>query len=722
MEFKKKYLKYKEKYLNLKNQIGGLKTLNELQNPENRQLVNTISESTVTIINAHGGIDIDNWYVIPDNTYILTTSEIGGITCNNYNEVFNNLINEKLNRQNLKSMLSKTIEGRTNDGAQLNKKNTYKGLFELYEPYDVIPKINLDFHHNEKSSTSKDIIYTWLTYNAFEQNNSMSNSLFDSYFQVTPSRPLDIHIKKGSLINIGKFREYVYKIINDYETNLLNDFVESNNISDEFKNYFNKSSDEYNGRKGIFSLPVAYTVKNIEEQKFFSMVITLYIKKFDKLNYDIKEVVDTLDRSRVNLIVLTSCLFTTEIKYELLQKFYSMNPKNTLKYFTNQNIYINKNSSFQNESFVIPSFYEQGYIPIINKSIHAIRELLNIKKEELPAKLDRIKYLLEERIHNIAQTDLTILLNHIIKLDNIDVLKLFRINFNYTPIDILLNIGNTDSNEILEEILRFKSIDKKTISQKVCNKLNFLKVLINKNYNIECKITDVELTEYYITKNGIDNSFSQTFKTSSFVDDYGIPQENRDHIIDRSLLFSYINKYQIKDEKLFKNKYLFNDLLRKGYFNDKIELGRSILINNILPYEDIGNIHDLYLQYLQFNNKEEIINQYLQIYKNNKNSYLGLDSIWQYYHQISSDFHYKYDLLIKNNVDIKNYKINGFFILDILKNFNNYRIDEWAQERLLPDINKNIELLEKLGFSSNNIKINKEIMNQFNRDISFEDF
>ena len=54
------------------------------------------------------------------------------------------------------------------------------------------------------------------------------------------------------------------------------------------KNYFNKSSDEYNGRKGIFSLPVAYTVKNIEEQKFFSMVITLYIKKFDKLNYEFK--------------------------------------------------------------------------------------------------------------------------------------------------------------------------------------------------------------------------------------------------------------------------------------------------------------------------------------------------------------------------------------------------------------------------------------------------
>ena len=141
----------------------------------------------------------------------------------------------------------------------------------------------------------------------------MSNSLFDSYFQVTPSRPLDIHIKKGALINIGKLKEYLYKIINDYEPNLLNDFIESNNISDEFKNYFNKSSDEYNGRKGIFSLPALYTVKDIEDQKFISMVITLYIKKYTKLDYHIKEVVDTLDTSRVNLIVLTSCLYTKEI-------------------------------------------------------------------------------------------------------------------------------------------------------------------------------------------------------------------------------------------------------------------------------------------------------------------------------------------------------------------------------------------------------------------------
>ena len=666
MAFREKYLKYKKKYLNLKNQMGGLKTLNELQNPENRQLVDTISESTVTIINAHGGIDIKEWYVIPENTYILTTSEIGGITCNNYNEVFNNLINEKLNRQNLKSMLSKTIEGKTNETKPLNKKNTYKGLYELYEPHDIIPKILLSFHHNENEYSSKDVIYTWLTYSAFQQNNNMSNSLFDSYFQVTPSRPLDIHIKKGALINIGKLKEYLYKIINDYEPNLLNDFIESNNISDEFKNYFNKSSDEYNGRKGIFSLPALYTVKDIEDQKFISMVITLYIKKYTKLDYHIKEVVDTLDTSRVNLIVLTSCLYTKEIYYELLQRFYEKTPKNTLTnrlrtpLYSNQYItYLDKfkildrvsTNDFKSSYSLISAYdlgddNELGYSDILRTAVSAREELYAITPQEVPAKLDRIKYLLENRLIIltkyfrfqlgdrvvISETSLIGLVNHILTFNNIDILRTFRLNLNI-PMDILLSVlpGITDE-QMFIEMLKFKELKNKEnseISAKVCSKLNFLKILINKGYKINCTINDRELAELYINREGI----KKIFNPESF------------NKIQLQLICEYIVRYQIKDEVIkiltdssnrLPQKDIFNKLLSLGYFNDKIKLGRDIFVNlfyNI--YDDPINVesnisnYSFYLTNLQFRDKEEMILEFLRLHKLNKTMYtnLGLDSV-----------------------------------------------------------------------------------------------
>jgi hypothetical protein len=713
MAFREKYLKYKEKYLNLKNQMGGLKTLDELQNPENRHLVDTISESTVTIINAHGGIDINQWYVIPENTYILTTSEIGGTTCNNYNEVFNNLINEKLNRQNLKSMLSKTIEGKINDGAQLNKKNIYKGLYELYEPHDIIPKIHLSFHHNESEYSSKDVIYTWLTYSAYQQDNSMSNSLFDDYFKVSLSRPLDIHIKKGALINIVKFKEYLYKIINDYEPNLLNDFIESNNISDEFKNYFNKSSDEYNGRKGIFSLPVAYTVKNIEEQKFFSMVITLYIKKYTKLDYDIKEVVDTLDRKGINLIVLTSCLYTKEIYYELLQKFYSTRSRSSFKLSAPQ--YYNKYIT-NIDYWMIPKFTEGLYSEIYETSKGAIRELLAVTPEEASSKFDRIKYLLENRVIDLNESTL---LNHILTLNHIEILKIFRLNLNITEEVLLSILPGITSEQTFIEMLKFTKLKNRSnhkISEKVQYKKNLLKILINKGYRIGYCSGDDELHELYIKKYDIKDMINDPFGSSG--------------------LTKYIIKYQIKDEviQILTNPHLwmrerrstmgerrlFSGLLGAGYFNDNIKLGRDIFFglecgeydNPTYMYAFMKDL-EFYIRNLQFTDNDEMFIELLKYRKSrgDKNRYIYLDRFNQFLEPTYTDIKYRINLLDKVDDDIRKFRYKqgtaSYLILDIMKNFNNYKVRE-GLKHLIPNINKKMQLLEELGFPSEGQRIDKE--------------
>jgi hypothetical protein len=715
MAFREKYLKYKEKYLNLKNQMGGLKTLNELQNPENRQLVNTISESTVTIINAHGGIDIKEWYVIPENTYILTTSEIGGITCNIYNEVFNNLINERLNRQNLKSMLSKTIEGKTNETKPLNKKNTFKGLYELYEPHDIIPKIHLSFHHNESEYSSKDVIYTWLTYSPYQQNNSMSNSLFDSYFQVTPSRPLDIHIKKGALINIGKFKEYLYKIINDYEPNLLNDFIESNNISDEFKNYFNKSSDEYNGRKGIFSLPALYTVKDIEDQKFISMVITLYIKKYPKLDYHIKEVVDTLDRSRVNLIVLTSCLYTKEIYYQLLQKFYSTRSRSSIISHTPQyyNTYITNI-----DYWMIPKFTEVLYSEIYETSKGAIRELLAVTPEEASSKLDKIKYLLENRVIDFNESTL---LNHILALNNIEILKIFRLNLNINEEALLSVLPGITSEQTFIEMLKFTKLNNRSnhkISEKVQYKLNFLEILINKGYRIGYCTGNEELRELYIKKYGIKNMVNDRFGSSGLAD-YIIKYQIKDEVIQ---ILTNPRLSMVTSQSTLGERSLFSRLLNRGYFNDNIKLGRDIFFDLECPeYSDPKYMSafmpnfEFYLRNLQFKDIDEMFIELLKFRKSRgrENRYIYLDRAEQFIELDTEDLKYKINLLNKVD-DFRNfrYKKEGtasYLILDILKNFNNYRVDR-LQQITIQKINRNIQLLEELGFPSEGIKIDKETM------------
>jgi len=62
----------------------------------------------LTLVQAHGSIKIDKWYSLPENVYLLTTAEIGGITCGNYNQVFRQLANDSNDRKGLKKILETT--------------------------------------------------------------------------------------------------------------------------------------------------------------------------------------------------------------------------------------------------------------------------------------------------------------------------------------------------------------------------------------------------------------------------------------------------------------------------------------------------------------------------------------------------------------------------------------------------------------------------------------
>ena len=151
MNYKEKYFKYKHKYMFLKNNLSGGKYIVGTKHSD--KLIN----SNLTLVQAHGGINITKWYALPENVYLLTTSDIGGYTCAEYNKVFSELINDTNDRTNLKNIL-KTVSEKNIHPENKVVSSLYEGGNIIYEPGDLIPIIQLEFNNNI-TSNSANVIY-----------------------------------------------------------------------------------------------------------------------------------------------------------------------------------------------------------------------------------------------------------------------------------------------------------------------------------------------------------------------------------------------------------------------------------------------------------------------------------------------------------------------------------------------------------------------------------
>ena len=172
----KKIIKYKNKYQKLKVLHGGLEIVGTMDPAK----VETFRTADITLLTAHGTIDINKWSVVPDNVYILTTAMIGNMTCES-NTVYRSVINDNLKRDKIIEILSTQV---CHSLPKLYKGRTHElctGGYTLYEPGDFIPHVSLSFSNG---CDGDDIgTYAYLNLPPY-QDLDMKNDILNDYIRL----------------------------------------------------------------------------------------------------------------------------------------------------------------------------------------------------------------------------------------------------------------------------------------------------------------------------------------------------------------------------------------------------------------------------------------------------------------------------------------------------------------------------------------------------------
>ncbi len=452
--FYNKYSEYKSKYLEsingIKNMSGGKYVVGEKDS-------NNLVGSELTLINAHGSIDINKWYAVPENVYILTTADIGGITCGNYNQVFKKLTNDTKNRDNLKELLG-SISNKESVGHE-NKivKHIYQGGNIIYEPGDLIPQINLGFHHSQLSNSAK-LIYGVFNFDPIKLGDNSKTKIFQEYDNLLKTGNESEQIERLNKFAIGtKFNKN--RLINLIKKLKKRNQPEPINFETAFTEFI--VGEKY---KKFIAQPTNIDFKEIrdeEDNKFITMIMTLYFKTDDSVNkyyYSIKDLVDQLDKSKPNLIVLTSCLHTKNLYMRLFNAKSDKIPQTLAKY--NEITGLNQKSGVYFENNQIFPEYEVTQEEVDNtKRFLAIYKNWEANKEE---------------ITNILEDEITssvfdsngyshLILAECIALNLHQVMKLLRTNIKFRDEDIksaLIKILKRQSfiksNEAFMEFFKFK--------------------------------------------------------------------------------------------------------------------------------------------------------------------------------------------------------------------------------------------------------------------------
>jgi hypothetical protein len=463
--YKNKYLKYKNKYLELKSELLGGKIIVG----ESKPIVDRLLCSNLTVINAHGSVNITKHYSLPENVYLLTTSDIGGITCSIYNNVFRDIINDSINRTNLKNILGTTSKTRQHDSKSKIIRTIYKGGNIIYEPGDLIPMINLGFNHNDDDDSSKSI-YGIFNFEPYDSDNVTKTSILQEYNNLTSSEPQTV---RNEFFKIGdKFnKNRLIKIIGEIKEKGINIDVAFNDfsINPVYKKYFAEPNDlDFN------------TVCNKEANAFITMCVSLlYQRDNNKLDYTIKDIVDSLDKTQINLIVLTSCLHTKIVYLDSINK--------KIEYFrTKHPIYkipetLNEYNITAKKQVQMGEYFEdKKYIPyyeLDRVEISYFDRLNNIYKDWEQNKIeitDIIKERLTENVFDfgvairddarISTAEILVdMLFNCIMTNNHNIIKLIRKNIMIRDFDILhftnqkiINSDISEPNQALDEFYKFK--------------------------------------------------------------------------------------------------------------------------------------------------------------------------------------------------------------------------------------------------------------------------
>jgi hypothetical protein len=432
-----KYNNYKLKYLESK--TGGKYQIGTKDSSE-------LLSANLTLVSAHGSIDIETWYALPENVYLMVTSDIGGITCGNYNMVFNKLINDTKSRTNLKSILETRSMSVQLSTENINK-HIYEGGHIMYEPGDLIPKINLGYHNNSITNSAK-LIYGIFNYKPIIPDNQTKIDILEEYDNLlqTDSK---ISIERLNKFNIGtKFNKH--KLIELIEILKLKhiDFdlaFDEFMVDDKYKKYISQPE----------NLDFDF-ICDVDDNIFLTMIISLFYKEESKVNIysnSIKDIIDNLDKSKQNLIVLTSCLHTKNVLMRIFQNkkdipetltVYNQTSgesKNAGEYFKNEKLFPNYELLKEEEDNV--NLFLQIYKDWNNK-----RKITRILEEEIT-------------LSSLNKHIITIIID-CIENNNYNVINLLRnngyidkINVEAIVLRILLSLKIVKTNQALIEFFKF---------------------------------------------------------------------------------------------------------------------------------------------------------------------------------------------------------------------------------------------------------------------------
>ena len=508
MDYKEKYFKYKNKYIFLKNDLSknkinllGGKYIVGSKNSDN------LIDSNLTLVNAHGGIDITKWYGLPENVYLLTTSEIGGVTCANYNEVFRELVNDTYDRENLKKILE-TVSQTNVDSKKKIIKTLYKGGNIIYEPGDLIPIITLEFNNNTQSDTANSI-YGLFNFNSIKPEDKTKNTLLEEYIHLLKTNCETEVIMKNSSFETGtKFYKYrlieLIKSLNKKSINLelaFNKFL----LNQKYKQYFLEPENlDFD------------TIRDNDDNKFLTMILTLFYKSntdINKYTYTIKDIIDELDTSKVNLIVLTSCLHAKNVFMRIFNTYTNL-PSSLIDYNTRTSINQIAGEYFSNPS-ILPVY------TLTQKERESVLRLMEIYKNWDENKNEIINLVEEEiTLNGLSENNnLNTLLYDCIYNNYHKVMSLLRNSFQFSIVKLvqvlkkILGSDMTKSNLAFEEYFKINTwhqpenvnIDYESlyVMFEKNSKISLWDVLTNNkfkwyNYNSYCEWNNVSIIDKLI--------------------------------------------------------------------------------------------------------------------------------------------------------------------------------------------------------------------------------
>jgi len=504
-----KYNNYKLKYLESKNNmIGGKYKVGEKDSTE-------LLNANLTLVQAHGSINISEWYGLPENVYLMITSDIGGITCSNYNKIFQKLINDTNSRNNLKSILESISKISITGPENKIIRTIYEGGNIMYEPGDLIPRINLGFHHSSMSGTTKSI-YGIFNFDSIKKGDNTRNNILNDYDELL-NIDSKVYIERTSDFSIcSKFNKdkliHIIQTLKKREIKINFDMAFTEFlVKDTYKKYIAQPENL------DFS-----EVRDDDDNIFLTMILTLMYRTDIDINtfsQSIKDIVDKLDKSKPNLIVLTSCLHTKNVLMRIFNKTPDI-PNTLIQY--NENVgYSEKAGEYIKNRHQFPQY------KITDEEIKQTERFLEIYNDWANNNND-ITYILEEEITSNHLKNINkiqdILVDCVLK-NNYNVIKQLRINIDIDDnelkgvIEKIVKIPDVKTNKALIELFKFKifsdpkfKVDKKSlyiIFETFDKKSLWDALIINK---IECYEINYNTIRPIIDKLMLKSSDDFTFK------------------------------------------------------------------------------------------------------------------------------------------------------------------------------------------------------------------